>query len=138
MTHPVATRTPDPDPAAAAPPPARRLADALRNLLAAAVDVAAGAALRKVDDLAGALEDATARGGVGLAAALGAGRAMLAGTSPVLGAIKAGFAALGLLAKTMAIIALVLSPVLLLVLLLVLVLAALVVAIVRLVRAVTG
>lgn len=126
------------DPAPASPAdPAGRLRTSVGNLLVALVDAAAGVALSKVDDLAGALEDVTARGGAGLAAALGAGRAVLAGTSPVWGAITAGFRALGTLAKSLVIVGLALSPVLLVVLAVLLVLATLVLAIVLVVRAAT-
>lgn len=141
MTQAVAIRQPD-EPAPAANPespadPAERLKSSLQNLLAALIDRAAGVALSKIDDLAGSLEDVTARGGAGLAAALGAGKALLAGTNPIWGAIKAGFAALGTLAKTLLIVGLALSPVLLVVLAVLLVLAALVLAIVWAIRAAT-
>ncbi|MBW0105302.1 hypothetical protein [Pseudonocardia sp. KRD291] len=114
-----------------------RLKNSFQALLVAVVDKVAGVALSKVDDLAGSLEDVTARGGVGLAAALGAGKALLAGTNPVWGAVKAGFAALGTLAKTLVIVGLALSPVLLIVLALLLVVALLVLAIVLAIRAAT-
>ncbi|MDN5918652.1 MAG: hypothetical protein L0I76_26730 [Pseudonocardia sp.] len=112
-----------------------RLKNSFQALLVAAIDRVAGVALRAVDDLAGSLEDVTARGGVGLAAALGAGKALLTGTNPVWGAIKAGFTALGTLAKTLVIVGLALSPLLLIVLALLLVVALLVVAIVLAIRA---
>lgn len=140
MTQAVAVRRPDnPAPVAPGTPvdPAERLRSSARNLLTALVDMAARAALRKVDDLAGSLEEATARGGAGMAAALGAGKAFLAGTNPVWGAVKAGFGALGALAKTLVVVGLALAPVLLIVLAVLLLVAALVLAIVLAIRAAT-
>ena len=145
LTQAVAVREPARTAPAAAGPvpdgpelePAERLKQSLQALLVALVDRAAGAAVRKVDELADQLEDVTARGGVGLAAALGAGRAILTGSNPLWGAMKAGFDALGALGKTLVIIGVVLSPVLLLLLLVLLLLAALVIAIVLAVRAAT-
>lgn len=125
---------PDHDPPA---DPAQRLRSSAGKLLVALVDVAAGALSSKVDDLAGTLRGLTARGGAGPAAALGAGRALLAGTNPVWGALKAGFGALGALAKTLVVVGLALSPVLLVVLALLLLVAALVLAVVLVVRAAT-
>ncbi|MET0191583.1 MAG: hypothetical protein ABW212_21455 [Pseudonocardia sediminis] len=147
MTQAVAVRERDETTAAATGPESspnppvdngERLKNSFQGLLVALIDKVSGVALRKVDDLASSLEDVTANGGVGLAAALGAGKAVLAGTNPVWGAIKGGFAALGTLAKTLVIVGLALSPVLLIVLALLLVVALLVIAIVLAIRAATS
>ena len=143
MTQAVAVHEPDAPTTTEAEPESsvdngERLKNSFQALLVAVVDKVAGAALSKVDDLASSLEDVTARGGVGLAAALGAGRAVLAGTNPIWGAVKAGFAALGTLAKTLVLVGLALSPVLLIVAALLLVVALLVIAIVLAIRAATS
>lgn len=105
------------------------------RLLAAAVGRLAALACDKVDDLAAALERTAAEGGVGIGAALGAGKALARGGNVVWGAIKGGFAALGTAAKVLIGLVLVLAPVLLLVALVVAIVAALVWAVVHAVRA---
>ncbi|MEQ3554035.1 hypothetical protein WIS52_26480 [Pseudonocardia nematodicida] len=117
--------------------PLDRLKAAGERVLVALVNKMAELALEKVDDLASSLEEVAANGGVGLSAALGAGKAMAAGKSPLWGALKGGFSALGDLAKALVVVVLALSPVLLVVALVVLVVALLVWAIIAAIRAAT-
>lgn len=105
------------------------------RLLAAAVRRLVDAALEKVDDLADGLERIAAEGGVGVGAAVGAGRALARGGNVTWGAVKGGFAALGTAAKIFVGVLLALAPVLLVLALVALVVAALVWAVVAAVRA---
>jgi hypothetical protein len=116
--------------AAAGAGPGQLVLRSLERLAAALVDRAAGAAVDKVDDLAGRLEGIAANGGVGLAAAFGAGTAMMAGKNPVIGAMKGAWGALGTGTKVAIVLGLVLlgllSPVALVLVLLGLLIAAIV------------
>lgn len=123
---------------AAAPDLGAQLRDAGGRLLVALIDRFAGLALEKVDELAAALERTVADGGPGLGAALGAGGALLHGRSPLLGALRGGFAALGTAGRVLAGVVLAFAPVLLVVALLVVIVAALVWAVVAAVRALAG
>ena len=115
-----------------------RLREAGERLLAALIDRCAGIALEKVDELAAGLERVAADAGVGPSAALGAGSALLQGRSPLWGALRGGWAALGTAARILAGVVLAFAPVLLVVALLVAVVAALVWAVVAAVRAIAG
>lgn len=108
------------------------------RLLAAVVSRLSELALEQVDDLAAGLERMASGGGVGVGAAVGAGRALAAGGNVVWGAIKGGFAALGTAAKILVGVVVALAPVLLIVALVVLIVAALVWAVVAAVRAATS
>lgn len=119
--------------ATAVEPPAtsgQRLVASLERLAVVLIDRAAGAAVDKVDDLAGRLEGIAAHGGVGLGAAFGAGGALMAGKNPVLGAAKGAWHALGPGSKVAVVVGLVLlgllSPVALLLVLVGLLVAAIV------------
>ncbi|MBC3192311.1 hypothetical protein H7X46_14695 [Pseudonocardia sp. C8] len=122
---------------APAVPPGQRLKESVQRLLVVLIDSAAGFAVDKVDDLADSLENVTARGGVGLSATLGAGRALLSGDNPLFAAARATYGTLGALGKTLMIIGLVLSPVLLVLLAVLLLVAAIVIAIVLVIRSAT-
>lgn len=122
----------------AGPEPAQRLRAAGEQVLVALIDRLAGMACEKVDDLAAGLEDAARNGGVGVGAAIGAGKAKLDGRSVVWGAIKGGFAALGVAAKVLVAVVVALAPVFLVLAVVVLIVAALVWAIVAAVRAIGG
>jgi hypothetical protein len=117
------------------PTPGERLRTAGERVLVALVDRLSSLALEKVDDLAASLEDMAENGGPGVGAAIGAGKAMVAGRNVVWGAIKGAFAALSTAAKVLISVVLALSPVLLLVALVVLIVALLVWAVVAAVRA---
>lgn len=121
-----------------APDLLRELRVAGERLLAAVIRRLAESALEKVDDLADGLERIAAEGGVGVGAAVGAGRALARGGNVVWGALKGGFAALGTAAKVLVGVVLALGPVLLLLSLVVLIVAALVWAVVAAVRAATS
>ncbi|MBP2369992.1 hypothetical protein [Pseudonocardia parietis] len=115
-----------------------QLRDAGGRLLAALIDRFSELALEKVDELAASLERVVEDGGVGLGAALGAGTAWARGRSPLWGALRGGFAAMGTAARILVGVVLAFAPILLVVGLLVVIVAALVWAVVAAVRAVVG
>jgi membrane associated rhomboid family serine protease len=117
-----------------AQPPGDQLKAALRGLLAAVLERTFGIALDKIEQLSRTLDDIEARGGYKIGAVFGGVRAAVAGRSPVWGAIKGAFSALGPGAKAAIIVVLVLALLLLpvtVVLLLLLLIAVAIIAIVK-------
>jgi hypothetical protein len=107
---------------------------ALRELLAAVLERTFGIALDKVEQLSRTLDDIAARGGVKVGALWGGVRAAVAGKSPVWGAIRGAFSALGPGAQAAVIIVLVLAILLLPVTVVLILLLLIVVAIIVIVR----
>lgn len=93
--------------------PTDDLRAALRRLLAVTLDRGFGIALDKVESFSRTLDDIAARGGVKLAAPIGAARAAVAGSNPLWGAVRGAFAALSPAAKATLVVVVVLAVLLL-------------------------
>ena len=114
--------------------PTDQLKAALRKLLATLLDRGFGIALEGVEQMARALEETAARGGVKLGAVLGGARAAMAGGNPIWGVVKGAFAAMSPGARAVVIVALVLAPLLLPVTVVLVLLALIVLAVIAVVK----
>ena len=93
--------------------PGQQLTASLRELLAVALDRAAGFVAEKVDQVAQSLENVAVEGGPKIGAILGGVEAKLAGANPVWGAVKGTFGSLSPAARVGILLLLILAVVLL-------------------------